>query len=602
MELKGDNEPEHRITVTSGCLDLSNLETPRGRRNHVILILIVALTPVFALIGQNIQTLVSNSNILSTRNSIRSTIQLSIQTGNVVHRLQIERGTTAFYISSQGSAEILKRLQIAYNTTDEYIGKLNRWPENDDGENFKSVEAYTDYVLQFRNSLNLSNVTVDDAIDFYSSHNTIFISWFASHIQKSTSGTLWSTLVSYHFLALAKEQAGIERARGSTFFSQGKFNQADLLKYSARKVMGENYLLQSSQYSTEVYGVLNSEYIGTKLAKDITYMRNVIIRNNVNGSSVEKGDQWFSNMTSYIDILQDISLKMAETITATLSSEIGDLESDVTINIVIVVIAVLLCPFVIVTVHKLTNRIRIYAEKLQQKTRDLEGERRKSEMLLYELLPVSVANKLLQNQPVEPENYVSVTLFFSDIVGFTKISSQSTPLQIVNMLNILYKTFDNNLELYDVYKVETIGDAYMVASGLPVRNGEKHVTEIGHLALDLLDAIANLSIPHMPKEKLKLRIGLNSGPVVTGVVGNKMPRYCVFGDTVNTASRMESSSLPHRIQISSTTKQGLDKSGDFTINTRGEIEVKGKGLMTTYWLVGRLKHPRISVQTPGIRY
>lgn len=111
---------------------------------------------------------------------------------------------------------------------------------------------------------------------------------------------------------------------------------------------------------------------------------------------------------------------------------------------------------------------------------------------------------------------------------------------MVTFLNKIYKLFDARIECYDVYKVETIGDSYMVASGLPVPNGNKHISEIASMALDLLSGSSLFKIPHRMSEKLRIRSGIHTGPVVAGIVGSKMPRYCLFGDTVNTASRMES--------------------------------------------------------------
>ena len=113
--------------------------------------------------------------------------------------------------------------------------------------------------------------------------------------------------------------------------------------------------------------------------------------------------------------------------------------------------------------------------------------------------------------------------------GFTSLSAESTPMQVVDMLNDLYSMFDDVLDRYDVYKVETIGDAYMIVSGLPGRNGDLHAREIARVALAILDAVRTFRIRHRPNEQIKVRIGLNSGPVCAGVVGQKMPRYCLFG-------------------------------------------------------------------------
>lgn len=223
---------------------------------------------------------------------------------------------------------------------------------------------------------------------------------------------------------------------------------------------------------------------------------------------------------------------------------------------------------------------------VQERTNQLTEEKKKTENLLLRMLPRSVAESLMRGERVEAECFSSVTIFFSDLVGFTELCAQSTPFEVVEMLNDLYTCCDFIISSYDVYKVETIGDAYMVVSGLPIRNGDRHAGEIASLALHLLKSLSNLEVRHRPGEFIQIRIGIHSGQCVAGVVGLKMPRYCLFGDTVNTASRMESTGEALKIHISSVTYNLLKKIGGYRFEERGVIKVKGKGDMRTYWLIG----------------
>ncbi|KAI7789930.1 putative guanylate cyclase receptor-type gcy-1-like, partial [Triplophysa rosa] len=274
-----------------------------------------------------------------------------------------------------------------------------------------------------------------------------------------------------------------------------------------------------------------------------------------------------------------------------------DVSSTISLQICLLAIACLIYPVVLLSFKQMTDWIQDYARSLREKTEDLKRERRLAEDLLHQMLPKSVAKQLRQNKHVEAESYEKVTIFFSDVVGFTAISASCTPLQVVEMLNNLYMCFDTRIDSYDVYKVETIGDAYMVVSGLPERNGDKHADEIAKMSLDLVAAVRQVSIPHMATQRLQLRAGIHTGPCVAGIVGYKMPRYCLFGDTVNTASRMESTSLPQKIHASSASYLALMKDNAYELQLRGEIEVKGKGKMNTYWLIG---HKNYSVQNDSL--
>uniref|UniRef100_A0A1I7U8C7 Guanylate cyclase n=1 Tax=Caenorhabditis tropicalis TaxID=1561998 RepID=A0A1I7U8C7_9PELO len=250
-------------------------------------------------------------------------------------------------------------------------------------------------------------------------------------------------------------------------------------------------------------------------------------------------------------------------------------------------------------------------EEVTERTKELVEEKKKSDVLLHRMLPKSIAEKLKSGQAIEPETFEQVTIFFSDVVQFTTLASKCTPLQVVALLNELYTTFDSIIEKHDVYKVETIGDGYLCVSGLPHRNGNEHIRHIARMAIGFLSSLHNFRISHLPNERINLRIGINCGPVVAGVVGLTMPRYCLFGDTVNTASRMESNGKPGKIHLSSDANRMITQVvGGFRTEPRGEVIIKGKGVMETYWLLSEdvnlqmkpnLKKERLESPTSSLR-
>ena len=207
-----------------------------------------------------------------------------------------------------------------------------------------------------------------------------------------------------------------------------------------------------------------------------------------------------------------------------------------------------------------------------------------------------MADSLKLGKLVHPESYSSITMLCTDLVGFTKTASRSTPLEIVQLLSGLYSYHDDITGRHSAYKVETIGDAYVVVSGCPIRNKNRHATAIALLALDFFAVVTKYNIPHLPGELLQSRGGIHSGPVLAGVVGIKMPRYCLFGETCIITEQMESNSVPNRLHVSHETVKLFEK-GDFILESRGSMEIE-KQKMLTYFLNGvgdNLKRNRDSV-------
>ncbi|KAM9452135.1 guanylate cyclase soluble subunit beta-2-like isoform 3-T3 [Salvelinus alpinus] len=234
---------------------------------------------------------------------------------------------------------------------------------------------------------------------------------------------------------------------------------------------------------------------------------------------------------------------------------------------------------------ELSNQLERKKEELRHLSQHLEEERTKTENLLYAMLPKHVANQLKEGKRVEAGEFKECTILFSDVVTFTDICSECEPIQIVNMLNSMYLKFDRLTTVHTVYKVETIGDAYMVVGGVPIPVSS-HAERVANFALGMIIAAREVINP-ITGGPIQIRVGVHSGPVLAGVVGEKMPRYCLFGDTVNTASRMESHGLPNKIHLSPSVHLVLKDKG-FMFQERGEIDVKGKGRMSTYFLEGNL--------------
>ena len=209
--------------------------------------------------------------------------------------------------------------------------------------------------------------------------------------------------------------------------------------------------------------------------------------------------------------------------------------------------------------------------------------------LLFDVFPAHVARALRDGKKVEPEEKEMCTIFFSDIVGYTDLVSRLlTPIQVSDLLDRLYSEFDDISEFHGVHKMETIGDAWMGVTNLIRPQDKDHCRRIALFARDVISAANKTPIDEEDPSLgfVNLRVGFHSGPVVATVVGRKNPRYCLFGDTVNVASRMESKSVKNRIQCSAASAQILkEQAPDIRLQCRGEVAVKGKGVMKTYWVL-----------------
>ncbi len=227
--------------------------------------------------------------------------------------------------------------------------------------------------------------------------------------------------------------------------------------------------------------------------------------------------------------------------------------------------------------------IQEHSENLEQlvevRTAELNAEKQTSERLLLNVLPGPIAERLKAGGLIV-DRFEAVSVLFADIVGFTSMSTRASPEELVSMLDELFSEFDRLAEQHHLEKIKTIGDAYMVVAGVPEPT-DNHAPAIARMALDMQQVLRDYAARH--NTELTIRVGIHTGSVVAGVIGRKKFIYDLWGDTVNTASRMESHGVPGRIHITATTAALLE--GKFELEARPPMEIKGKGMMQTYLLV-----------------
>ncbi|XP_025264007.1 uncharacterized protein LOC105258860 isoform X2 [Camponotus floridanus] len=563
----------------------------RGRRIQLLQMLVLPFIPILALIVQTANTL---HDILIYRqevSDIESQVTIATDLGKMVTRMQLERSEVAFFIYTNGST-LRSNLTQRFAITDQDLHNMSTWPlvsvPRDESKtqayDVVSKEAFQARLEDFRQKISSEASSISEVMAWYTSVNAAMLDHLTNQIKETDNSGVWRYLIAFKNLLRSIESLGIASVEGINYFGRGVLLGDNYVSYVRHEALGRDLLNAALTYVPS----LKKFYIDlTQTMPDyskIKARRNEILRNQKRESSVEDAIAYFDSMATYIDELRKLQRELRHMIRNYVNSTLQDASNKEVAGIAIVVLVLVVSPIIIILMRNAVATIQMYAANLAQKARELKREKRKSDTLLFQMLPPSVAQQLKQTQQVPAEYYEAVTVYFSDIVGFTEIAAENTPLEVVTFLNSIYKLFDARIECYDVYKVETIGDSYMVASGLPVRNGDKHVSEIATMALDLLAASSVFQVPKRPGERLQIRSGAHTGPVVAGIVGSKMPRYCLFGDTVNTASRMESTGEALRIHISLEMKKALDAVGGFKIEHRGLVDVKGKGLMDTYWL------------------
>lgn len=347
------------------------------------------------------------------------------------------------------------------------------WPTDFDFHprpEFRSKNKLIRYISQHRKYLDQAATTTIGEIQFYTGIANQFMIWMIENIRDSGLGAFWKSLVAYQKLTRCALDAGAERAYGVMFYSYGGFMAwEDFELYNKRIHSFKIHYSSAVSYSPLVNPLLDDEANEIGATKAINLFRAEIRRSGIdlNNSykSLEKAEWLFDNMTIRIDSLFTLQEQIAEKITDMLVGALSEIAVQIAVYAFLVCLAILICPVIIYFSESLTSNFARYSRILLEKSNELDEEKIKSETILYQMIPKTVAERLKRTSSVDSEFFRSVTLMFSSIVDFTKLTRNFSAMELVDMLNYLYTYFDEKIEDYDVYKVETINDTYLLASG-----------------------------------------------------------------------------------------------------------------------------------------
>ena len=347
------------------------------------------------------------------------------------------------------------------------------WPTelaNNKQTEFRSKHKLLNYISHHRKHLDPADTNTIDEIKFYTDIANQFMVWMIENIRDAGFGAFWKSLVAYQKLTRCSLDAGAERAYGVMFYSKGGFTTwEDFELYNKRVHSFKTHYAAAVSYSPLVNPLLDDEADEINATVAINAFRAEIrqseINSQVNYLSLSKAEWLFDNMTIRIDSLFNLQEQIAEKITNMLENTVSEILLQVAIYASLVCLTIGLCPAILFFSESLTSNIARYSRILFDKSKELDQEKSKADEILYQMIPQPIAERLKRQSEVNSEFFKSTTLMFSSIVEFTKLSLSFSAMELVEMLNVLYSFFDDKIESYDVYKVETINDTYLLASG-----------------------------------------------------------------------------------------------------------------------------------------
>ena len=421
--------------------------------------MLVVITPIITLM---VLTAVHLSNAVITKRTASSTLRhanMELGVFRLVTALQVERGMSVMYLSSKRTNSLAYgRLLQKYADTNLAIRRLEYWPfvkkEVTINAKLETNATFVSRLDVYRRRLVANNASFQETVTFYTKYTQTFLNWIVAGIEMPDEGNIWRKAVTNIALLRASDVVGLVRAIGATFYSPCELSQDHSLWLVRLDAEANTLLEQAFIYDHEIkktYAsnlkskhpleeILNAKKLDMVITPSHTQQ---LCRNQSHEMRLTMANEWFDQMTSYMSILREAQT----TIVASILRDLDDLLQVVDINLSIYVsvmaVVTILCVSVTLwygqNMHDMTSRVVAYAKKVTMKTKELDEEKQRADSLLYQMLPQSVAEQLKTNTSVKAEYYESVTIYFSDIVGFTELSATCSPFEVVDLLNSLYR-------------------------------------------------------------------------------------------------------------------------------------------------------------------
>ncbi|XP_033763462.1 uncharacterized protein LOC117344743 [Pecten maximus] len=492
--------------------------TMSGKRVQMAIMLCLTVLPILVLWAYSVFTLTDTIHKKIENQRTKNNVQLSVELGKLVHHLQQERDMNILYLSALGPQTKIFLL-TEYIQTDRAIYSLSKWPGDFDDRNreqFQSKEHLQKHLSLHRQIISKNNYDLNEEIVFYTSIIDAVIVWLYKSITEGKVAQIWKTLVAYLKLTSGKQNLGIERALGTLFFIDGRFqSQKTFEMYNNRINRFRAFHTTAELYSSRVNSLYTSEVnkFGVNVTEIINYYRHEIQHYTETKmiADIQTARFWFDNMTLYLDTLLNVQRDLGYEIIQSLDVVIEQSTQDITIGAIFLVIVLLMCPLVIFATENLTSVIQKNSHYLAVRTADLAHAHTKINRVLSEMMPSIIAEKIKSNQKVDVEYFRSVSILMVGIYGFKE--GPSTPKEIVEIIECLYQTADYLVKEFRVNKLDGVDGSFVVFSGFPQRNSMEHLTLIADFALEL---VADVKSRTKLKNNLTIKCGMDTVELVSG--------------------------------------------------------------------------------------